>query len=203
MGFWDTIGQGVDWLSGSGQYSPGYDDYQALGKQGQQEAGWGELGMENANSNNAKINQTQVGLQNAINYQNDLATGKNSVSAEQLRGSLQQQLAQQQAMSAASSPANSAMAARNAAMNMGNASYGMAGQQAMAGLQERNQAALQMGQMSSQLGQMQNQQTANYLQMGNTGYQQANNSYGNALQKPPAASGPGAGGAIGGLLAMI
>jgi hypothetical protein len=74
------------------------------------------------------------------NYLMGLASGKNSVSAEQLRQGLQQQLAQQRSMAASADPNNAAMAARNAAMNMGQASYGMAGQQAAAGLQERNQA---------------------------------------------------------------
>jgi hypothetical protein len=70
----------------------------------------------------------------------DLQSGRNSVSAEQLRQGLQQQQAAQMSMAAGASPNNAAMAARNAAMNMGRAGYGMAGQQAIAGLQERNQA---------------------------------------------------------------
>jgi hypothetical protein len=72
-----------------------------------------------------------------------LAQGQNSVSAEQLRQGLQQNLAAQQSMAASASPANAAMAARTAAIQGGRLGAGLAGQQAIAGLQERNQAQQQ------------------------------------------------------------
>lgn len=78
--------------------------------------------------------------QQARDYLRSLASGQNSVSAEQLRQGNQQALAQQQAMAASASPANGPMAARSAAMNAGRISMGLSGQQAVAGLQEREQA---------------------------------------------------------------
>lgn len=68
------------------------------------------------------------------------ANGQNSVSAEQLRQSLQQNLAAQRSLAASASPRNAAMAARTAAIQSGRLGAGLAGQQAVAGLQERNQA---------------------------------------------------------------
>lgn len=78
----------------------------------------------------------------------DLRSGRNSISAEQLRQGLQQQLAQQQAASASARPGMAPMAARTAMMGMGRASSAMAGQQALAGLQERQMAAQQLAQMN-------------------------------------------------------
>ncbi len=71
-------------------------------------------------------------------------SGQDSLSREQLRQGLQQQLAQQRSMAAGANPANAAMAARTAAMNMGRASSGMSGQAAMAGLAERRDAENQL-----------------------------------------------------------
>lgn len=68
------------------------------------------------------------------------ASGQNSISAEQLRQGLQQNLAGQRSMAAGASPANAGMAARTAAIQSGRLGGGMAGQQALAGLQERQQA---------------------------------------------------------------
>jgi hypothetical protein len=73
-------------------------------------------------------------------YLRDLAAGKNSVSAEQLRQGLQQNLAGQRSMAASASPQNAAMAARSAANNSARLGYGMSGQAAVAGMQERNDA---------------------------------------------------------------
>lgn len=84
----------------------------------------------------------QLGAEGAANrdYLRGLASGQNSVSAEQLRQGLGQNLAAQRSYAAGASPQNAAMAARTGAMNMGRLGYGMAGQQAIAGLAERNQA---------------------------------------------------------------
>ncbi len=89
--------------------------------------------------------QTQFGTMGVQGQQNidalrQTANGQNSVSAEQLRQGLQQNLAGQRSMAASASPGNSAMAARTAATQMGRMGSGLAGQQAVAGLQERNQA---------------------------------------------------------------
>ncbi|HVZ33346.1 MAG TPA: tail fiber domain-containing protein [Polyangiaceae bacterium] len=70
----------------------------------------------------------------------DQAAGRNSVSAEQLRQALQQNVAAQASMAASANPANSAMAARTAMIQGGRLGSGLAGQQAVAGLQERQQA---------------------------------------------------------------
>lgn len=83
-------------------------------------------------------------LNQSRQYLQDLASGKNSVAAEQLRQGLQSNLAAQSSMAAGASPQNSAMAARNAANNSARLGYGMSGQQAIAGLAERNQAQQQL-----------------------------------------------------------
>lgn len=77
--------------------------------------------------------------------------GQNSVSAEQLRQGLQQQLAQQRSFAAGGPPGSAAGRARTAAIQMGRASTAAAGQQAMAGIAERNQVTNQYGQLIGQL----------------------------------------------------
>lgn len=89
--------------------------------------------------------------QQALNNYQAILNGQNSVSAEQLRQALQQQLAQQRSFAAGTSPRNAAGAARTAAIQMGRASTAAAGQQSLAGLQERNQAAVQYGNLIAQL----------------------------------------------------
>lgn len=71
----------------------------------------------------------------------DQATGKTSLSGEQLRQGLMQQQAMQQSMAAGASPQNSVMAARTAALGMGRNASAMNGQAAMAGIAERQAAA--------------------------------------------------------------
>jgi hypothetical protein len=83
----------------------------------------------------------------ARDYLRQIAEGQNSVSAEQLRQGLQQNLATQRSMAASASPANAAMAARTAAMQGARLGYGMSGQQALAGLQERQQAQQMLNEM--------------------------------------------------------
>lgn len=80
-------------------------------------------------------------------YLRDLAQGKNSVSAEQLRQGMQQGINAQASMAAGASPQNSAMAARTAMNNQASLGYGMSGQQAVAGLQERNDAQRALAEM--------------------------------------------------------
>lgn len=99
-----------------------------------------------------------------------LASGQNSLSREQLRQGLGQQLAQQQAMAASANPNNAAMAARNAAQNMARASYGMSGQAAMAGIQERNQANQLLGTALANQGNMNLQAALQSRQNAMQGY---------------------------------
>jgi hypothetical protein len=100
------------------------------------EAGFNRLGGENA--------ATRRMLQ-------DQATGKVSLSGEQLRQGLAQNVAGQASMAAGARGGNQAMAARQAAMNAGRAGSALTGQQALAGIQERNAAVSALGQM--QMGQ--------------------------------------------------
>lgn len=83
--------------------------------------------------------------QGALDHLGQTMRGQNSVSQEQLRQGLGQQLASQASMAASARPGQGAMAARSAAMNMGRAQSGMAGQAALAGIAERNAAAAQYG----------------------------------------------------------
>lgn len=85
---------------------------------------------------------TGIEAQQARDYLRRVANGQDSLSREQLRQGLQQQLAMQRSYAASAPPSNQAMAARTAANNMGRASSGMSGNAAMAGIQERNAANL-------------------------------------------------------------
>lgn len=73
-------------------------------------------------------------------YMEDIARGRESVSAMQLQDSLGKNLAAQQSMVASANPASGAMAARSGMMNQSRAAGGLAGQQALAGIQERQSA---------------------------------------------------------------
>lgn len=67
----------------------------------------------------------------------DYATGKQSLSAEQLRQGLQQNVAAQRSMAAGARGGNAAMAQRQAMINASRMGAGLSGQQATAGIQER------------------------------------------------------------------
>lgn len=100
-------------------------------------------------ANDAQRNYTE---QTARGYQalralQRQASGQDSISAEQLRQGLQQNLAAQRSLAAGASPRNSALAARTAAIQSGRLGAGLAGQQALAGLQERQQAEQQYAQL--------------------------------------------------------
>lgn len=69
-----------------------------------------------------------------------IASGQDSISREQLRQGLQQNVAAQRSMAASAAPQNAAMAARTAAINAGRMGMGMSGQAAIAGLQEQRAA---------------------------------------------------------------
>jgi hypothetical protein len=87
--------------------------------------GYQQLGNE-ASANRARLD--------------DQATGRVSLSGEQLRQGLQQNMSAQRSMAASASPANAAMAARTAAIQGGRMGMGMSGQAATAGIQERRSA---------------------------------------------------------------
>lgn len=117
---------------------------QLLYEQAQKAGQFGDIAEGNYNRG------TIQGL-TALNALQGQAMGQNSVSAEQLRQTLQQQVAQQRSLAAGASPQNAAMAARTAAIQTGRLSAGAAGQQALAGLQERNQAWQQYGGLAGQM----------------------------------------------------
>lgn len=111
-------------------------------------------------------NQQQVQAQMA--QLQAIQSGRNSVSAEQLRQGLQQNVAAQQSMAAGAAPQNQVMAARTAMMQTGRLGAGLAGQQAVAGLQERNQATMAMNGLLANNGQL-----ANSAALGGWGANQA------------------------------
>lgn len=86
-------------------------------------------------------------------YLGRVMRGQESVSAEQLRQGLAQNLAAQQAMAAGARPGNQAMAARTAAIQAGRLGAGLSGQQALAGIAERQAAAGQLGNLQAALRQ--------------------------------------------------
>ena len=79
-----------------------------------------------------------------------LRAGQNSISAEQLRQGLQQNLAGMQSMAAGARPGMQPMAARTAMIQGARLGGGLAGQQALAGIAERNAAAAQLANMNIQ-----------------------------------------------------
>lgn len=99
---------------------------------GQGEAGFGRLGGE-------------ADLQRK--YMENIARGRESVSAMQLKDSLGQNVAAQQAMAASARPGSGAMAARAGMQQAGRMGAGLAGQQAVAGIQERQSAQNSLNQM--------------------------------------------------------
>ena len=105
---------------------------------GQGESGYGALGAE--------ADTARQGLR-------DQASGKLSLSSEQLRQGLQQQQAQMQSMAAGGPASSQPMNARTAMLGAGRASSAMAGNAAMAGIQERS--AAQKALMDAILGQRQ------------------------------------------------
>jgi hypothetical protein len=96
------------------------------------------------------FNRMGAESQASRDYLRRVASGQDSVSAEQLRQGLQQNLAGQRSMAAGASPQNSAMAARTAAMQSARLGSGLAGQQAVAGLQERQGAQKALADMIMQ-----------------------------------------------------
>lgn len=153
-----------------------------LAAAGQQADQFGQQGAQQFNG----ADRAQMMQQMA--YQNALAHGQNSVSAEQLQQGLQQNVAAQQSMAAGAAPQNQVMAARTAMMQTGRLGAGLAGQQAVAGLQERQQAS----QLAAQLAEQMRQQSLQATLGGQGG---ALNAYtvaaGNSIKNPTGAQNVG------------
>jgi len=81
-------------------------------------------------------------IEGALGRLDDWASGKESVSQEQLRQALGRNVAAEQAMSA-TGRGSQALRQRQASQNIGSLRSGLAGQQALAGLQERQMASAQ------------------------------------------------------------
>jgi hypothetical protein len=105
----------------------------ALNEQGAAASGFAGVGEQGYGAMTAEAQQARDALRRQ-------ATGQDSLSSEQLRQGLQQNMSAQRSMAASASPQNSAMAARTAAMQMGRQGAGMSGQAAMAGIAERQAA---------------------------------------------------------------
>jgi hypothetical protein len=105
-----------------------------LDHQGQEAGGFADEGQEAFTALRGELGATS-------NMLRDQATGRVSLSAEQLRQGLQQNIAAQRAAQASASPQNAAMAARLGMNNMARLGYGFSGQAAQAGLAERMAAA--------------------------------------------------------------
>lgn len=117
-----------------------YDDLNNAGSQASGFADYAAGGMRQLSQESAAL-RGQLGR---------LASGQDSLSAEQLRQGLQQNVAGQQAMAATARPQNAAMAARTASMNAARAGSALSGQQAMAGIAERQAAQQALGSMLMQ-----------------------------------------------------
>lgn len=104
-----------------------------LNQQGDQASQFAEFGQ---NGFGAMTNESTQ----ARDYLRRLATGHDSLSREQLRQGMQQNIAAQRSMAASASPQNGPMAARTAMMNAGRIGAGMSGAAALAGIQERQAA---------------------------------------------------------------
>lgn len=105
-----------------------------LDYQGQEASGFANEGQDAYTGLRAEQNAARQQLA-------DQASGKISLSAEQLRQGLGQQVAQQRSLAAGAAPGNAAMAARQAAMNTARLGYGLSGAAATAGIQERMDAS--------------------------------------------------------------
>jgi hypothetical protein len=110
-----------------------------LNNQGGMASWFADVGQEN-------YGKTTAEAQQARDYLRGLASGQNSVSSEQLRQGLGQNLAAQRSMAASAAPGSGPMAARTAATQMGRVGAGMSGQAALAGIQERNAAQMALNQ---------------------------------------------------------
>lgn len=137
----------IDYLKGGGFYGSAYNKIKHIGDESQSTVQKRDDLNNTGNAANAFANTGEQGYgamtaeaQQSRDYLRRLASGQESVSAEQLRQGLQQNVAAQRSMAASAAPQNQAMAARTAAMQAGRLGAGMSGQAAIAGLQERRDA---------------------------------------------------------------
>lgn len=103
-------------------------------------------------------------------YLRRLASGQDSVSAEQLRQGLAQNQAAQQSMAAGASMRDAPGAGRTAAIQQARLGAGMAGQQSLAGLQERQSAQQALSNMILQQRQQEMNAALQGRQNANAGY---------------------------------
>jgi hypothetical protein len=161
MGFWDSVKKYGSYIPSVAAGKSIYDSYEGSKEQdaankARQDAAFGNLNNQGGMSS-VFADQGQQGYgamtqesQQARDYLRKLASGQESLSAEQLRQGNQQAMSAQRSMAASASPQNSAMAARTAAQNMGRINMGLAGQQATAGIQERQAAQQALANMIMQ-----------------------------------------------------
>jgi hypothetical protein len=133
-------GSGRTGAEGPARWAKGADDRPGEEEQRQGLMNQAQQAGDFANYGQGQFAGTTGEAQEARNYLRDLAMGKNSLSAEQLRQGLQQQQAQMQSMSQGGPASAAPMNARTAMLGAGRASSAMAGNQAMAGIAERNAA---------------------------------------------------------------
>jgi Chaperone of endosialidase len=137
---------------------------------------YGQAGAAGGFADQAQGSYGQLGgeASGQRDYLRRLASGQDSVSAEQLRQGLQQNVSAQRSMAASASPQNAAMAARTAAMTAGRAGSALAGQQAVAGLQERQSAQQALSNMILQQRQQELQAALQSRQTAQQGYSAQN-----------------------------
>jgi hypothetical protein len=122
-----------------------------LDHQGQEGSGFANEGQDAYTGMRAE----GAGIRDMLRKQ---ATGETSLSSEQLRQGLQQNLAAQRSLAAGASPGNAAMAARQMAQNSARLGYGMSGQAATAGIAEREAGAKALSDAYNQQRQMELEQ---------------------------------------------
>lgn len=128
--------QGAKYLAGGG------NPFSHPGETQQREGLTSTAGASNAFADQGQQQFGVLGgkLGDQYGYLQDVARGGQSVSAEQLRQALGQNIGAQQSMAAGAAPQNQAMAALMASRNAMQLGSGLAGQQALAGIQERQAA---------------------------------------------------------------
>ncbi|MGE5802943.1 MAG: hypothetical protein ACM358_11875 [Gemmatimonadota bacterium] len=142
MGFFDavkTVGGGI---AGGIKKITGMDDPGADAERMRKAMLAQQAGAAGGFADTAQQGYGQLGGEAAAqrDYLGRLSRGEDSVSAEQLRQSLQQNQAAQMSMAASASPQNAASTARLAAILASRQASGMSGAAAIAGLQERQAA---------------------------------------------------------------
>ncbi len=171
MGIFGDIGRGFQRIGGIAS-----DAWGGLTKRpGEQEQRAGLTNQAQASGQFANLGErnfaglgTQLGRES--DYMRDIARGNQSVSAEQLRQALGQNLSAQQSMAASASPQNASMAALMASRNAMQLGSGLAGQQAVAGMQERQAAQQALAQMLLQQRQQELQAATQGRQTAVAGY---------------------------------